>query len=565
MTAPQVPENLAPVNGSTVTSSAFFVSATLLPWPNKQKAQFQFATNSGFTTGVQSAESVFRNPGSLSLTAGAPRLPQGSVWVRVRAIDELSLDASPWSNPVQVTVDHPSSGRMDFPGQGETIPWTGGVVDFQWTFSDPSVLDSQTAYQIKVLSDDLDNTYAVLAQVYGNYTSLAAVNDDYADISTSGGLATLVDTGKVASTAQTRTLTIPTSGRNEVVSWVLRTWDDDDKTAGFTNPKQFFVGDMPTVAITHPTSTANTPTPTITWSYNSLAGHSQASFRVRFYGATNGNLIFDSTLQSGATTSYTPPSQVLKNGTPVRIQLDVSSSIGMQTSTSVTITPTWVAPPNPSFTVSRLNYDDFGRVELEWFDAVEDPTFIEWRLYRRDSDASEWVQLATTTDRMFMDHSAPPLETVQYSITQVGTAFGVQVESQLFPINVDMSSTYYLLKVKDQPGLAMRLSIVTGDSFSHQYEEEVMDIIGVGRKAEVGTSYGRQGTLTVHFRDMGWQGAAANAYDTLKEIKESGLACYLRIPYSETLEVHISNLQVNRIPGVVSELSDITFEYTEIS
>lgn len=565
MTAPLTPINLTPVSGATVGTSDFFVSTTLRPWPERQKAQFQFATNAGFSVNDHTAETDFKNPGAVTVAAGLPRLPQGTVYVRVRAIEQSTGDPSPWSETHTLTVTHGGSAVLVSPGRGASIPWDGGVVDFEWDFRDNCIFDGQTAYQLKVETNDADSNYANLKLVYATYSGLAAVNDDYTDTGSSGGIATIYDSGKITSTAETRTVTLPIGAKNELVRWTVRTYDDDDVTSGYVTYYPLFVGDLPVVSITAPLLTADTPAPTVTWTYTSTAGHAQERFRVRFLNATTGALLFDSGTQAGAATSYIPPQSVLSNGVDALIIVDVITTTGMQQTDTVTVTPTWVAPPNPSIEIITDDYTAYGRVDIEWTGAPQDPTFVEWRVYRRSHSEADWELLGVTEDFYFIDQSGPPLATVQYSVTQVGIAFDVQVESQLFPIDADLSATTYMLKAKDDPALAMPLHIVTSDDFAHEYEQEIMEIMGQGRKAEVGTTFGRKGSLTVHFRDMGFEGNAANSYDQLLSIKESKRACYLRIPFRDTFLVTIGNVSVKRIPGVVAELSDISFEYTEIT
>ena len=565
MTAPQIPLNLVPVNLGYATSSDFLVSASLRPWSGQQRAEFQIATDVGFTANLHTVFSDWRTHGSATASVGAPRLPQGDVWVRVRSVDLASGDASLWSSANRVTVTHPGTARLDSPGQGASIPWVGGNVTFDWTFRDSSALDSQSAYRLVVSKDDGDNTYEAMASAYSSYSSVAALNDDYADTMGSGGAAVLFDSGKVTSAVQTRTATIPGTGRNEVIRWTIQTWDQDDISGGPTVPNFLFVGDAPVVTITAPLTTTDTPMPTITWTYSSAAGHAQGAYRVWFQDVATGRRIFDSGQIVGASTVYVPPAQILKNNEQVIVTVEVYSSIGVVSRDTETLMPTWLAPPNANFDIVTTNHVGANRVDLEWFGSPQDPTFVEWRVYRRARPEDPWIFLGATEENYFMDHNAPPLATVEYSVTQAGVRFDAVVESQLIPIGVDLSTSYYMLKVKDEPGLAMLLQIVTEDTFEHQYEETVLDIIGGGRKAEIGDKFGIAGSLTVHFRDMGLEGHAGDLYDALVSIKDAKTACYLRVPHKDTLEVHIGNLSVTRVPGVATDISDISFSYTQVA
>lgn len=565
MTAPLTPLNLVPLDGATVTSSNFFAAATLRPWALRQKLQFEFASDVSFTVNAHTAETDWRNPGAASVAAGLPRLPSGDCYVRVRSIEEGSGDASPWSSINQITISHGGNALLLTPGYGASLPWDSGSVAFDWEFRDNSPYDTQTAYRLLVETNDSDSTYANLKLVYATYGGLASVNDDYDDIANSGGTSSLVDTGKVTSTATTATLTLPNPARNELVRWSVQTWDDDDTTSGFTSYHPLFVGDLPVITITAPGSTTDTPDPVVSWTYTSAAGHAQERYRVRVLNNTTGQLIFDSGTQTGADTSYYFPQPVFSNGDQALLVVDVISSIGMQQTDTQVVDPLWTAPPNPSITIVASNFDSFGRVDLEWLGAPQDPTFVEWRVYRRPDWEADWALLGTTQDFYFIDHGAPPLSTVEYSVTQVGVAYGVQVESQLFPVSIDLNSRVYLLKSQIEPGLALLLENVTGDDFSDEYEVEVMDIIGAGRKSEVGTNWGKKGSLKVQFRNFGVEGRAAADYDMLTEIKDAGDACWLRIPFRDTLLVSLGDIGVSRISGVVEELTDVTIEYTEIT
>jgi hypothetical protein len=118
MTAPQIPTNLTPANGSTVTTSNFMASARMLPHPVRQKLQFQFASNNTFTTNARYVETDWKNPGAFTVSAGLPRLPSGACYVRVRAIEEGSNDASAWSSTHALTISHGGNSLLTSPGYG---------------------------------------------------------------------------------------------------------------------------------------------------------------------------------------------------------------------------------------------------------------------------------------------------------------------------------------------------------------------------------------------------------------------------------------------------------------
>ena len=561
---PQVPTGLLPANNSIVTNSDFVVAATLAPNIVRQKLQWQVASDGLFTVGLRTLDSPYSNPGALASKAGTPRIPQGSAYIRVRTIEEGTGLTSAWSGANQVTVQHPSSASLIAPGPGASIPWTGTQV-FTWNFSDTSSLDIQTAYRVLLEVSPDDSTYTNLAAVYNSYNALRSANSTYANIKAPPVASTIYDSGKIFSPLGTHTAVLPGAAKNRLVRWSVVTWDNDDRSAGPSRPNLLLMADLPLVSITGPLGAIGTPLPTVTWTYTSPAGSGQFQYRVRFTNAATGTLIFDSGLITGAGTTYTPPSPILQHGIDTVIAVTVVSANGMQSTATTTVTPNWAAPPNPSFTIDTYGYENSGFVFLEWNGAPRDATFIRWKIYRRNDIYSDWVLAGTTTVDDFLDYGAPPLPSVQYAVTQEGLMFGELVESTLIPITVDLTVNSYMIAVEGEPGTSIRLYNVTGDEFEIQREAEVMDILGVGRKAEVGTMLGAEGTLKVQLRDMGTTGHAGAQYDALVRCYEENKVCVLRIPFGRVLRIHLGDMGAERIPGTGrSELMDVSIPYTEV-
>jgi hypothetical protein len=550
-----------------ILDSDFVIAATLPPNPVpsvQQKLQWQIASDSLFTSNARYVESDFVNPGALAATVGLPRLPQGLAYFRVRTVEQGGA-VSAWTATNQVTIQHPSSAVLVSPGNGAALPDIGSV-SFDWNFADTSSLDSQTAYQLIMEISPDDFTYTAVAAVYPSYSAVEVGNPTYASLQAPPTTTRVLDTGKVISTDTNRTVATPDSLKNKIARWSVATWDDDDQSAGFTNANLILLADLPEVSITSPRETTTTPTPVVTWTYSSIVGSPQIQFRVQFLVTATGEVLFDSGLVNSAGTSYTPPTPALQNGLLTTLKVTVVSANGMQVSGTVPITPQWIAPPNPSFTVDAYSYESIGLVDLEWITAPYDPTFIRWKIYRRDASYLQWELIGTSQIQQYLDYTAPPLGTVQYAVTQEGIAFGQVVESPLIPVGVNLSVSTYLISIEGEPGSGVMLPIVTEDDFDDEFESEVMEIMGAGRKAEKGTHLGLTGKLTVQLRDGGFIGGAGFKFQAILDAYEAGKTFILRIPFGRIVRVHLDNPSYSRIPGVGrSEAMDVTIPYVEVT
>ena len=142
--------------------------------------------------------------------------------------------------------------------------------------------------------------------------------------------------------------------------------------------------------------------------------------------------------------------------------------------------------------------------------------------------------------------------------------FGEYVESSFVPVSVDLSTSKYLLIVRDSPEVFLMFDNVVSDSYEIEREEFVMNVLGSGRKSEVGTNMGIKGSLDIHFRDMGTVGSAAADLRSIENIINENAVCVLRTPFEKKYQVHIGNLSVGRIAGVVSGITDVSLDYAEV-
>lgn len=221
------------------------------------------------------------------------------------------------------------------------------------------------------------------------------------------------------------------------------------------------------------------------------------------------------------------------------------------------------------FTLDDSNFIDDGYVELQWDDTGVSVDFYSWRLYRRWLDDPTWVLIYETTDNVaaytFDDYFAHANVDNDWALVQVTQVGSVQTEGVYTVISdTPYSEDYWLLHSTD-PAYNTRLYHVTADSYSDEYEEETLKLIGRGRKKDQDTNYGVTGSLTADIRD--------NTVETAKEqrqkvewLKATQTEMYLRTPFGQVWKVALGQLSFDRTPGVgIREFGALTIPYEEVA
>lgn len=105
---------------------------------------------------------------------------------------------------------------------------------------------------------------------------------------------------------------------------------------------------------------------------------------------------------------------------------------------------------------------------------------------------------------------------------------------------------------------------VTDDAFTDEYEEAEIDLIGRGRRVEVGTRWGLDGTLTVQIYDqIAETGATQRA--NLLALKTTGIPVQMTNAFGTTVQVSIGVLEFTRVAGVGNrEYFIVTIPYKEV-
>jgi hypothetical protein len=204
--------------------------------------------------------------------------------------------------------------------------------DLGWTFADPNPGDTQSAYQIQI-----EDTAAP-------------------------GVA-VVDTGKVVSTAQSRTIAAGTLANGKTYQWRVRTYDQLDLVGAYSAYAQFPSAAGGAVTITSPA--ADNPAGVATDEYQvtwSAAGTVQAAYRVWLYRGVT--LVSDSGWVTSTAQTYLVTDMTSDVQHEVRVQVRNAAAVTSNIGTRL-ITPSYGTPERPVATVNPL--PELGCVQIQVF------------------------------------------------------------------------------------------------------------------------------------------------------------------------------------------------------
>ena len=564
---PPVPFEVKPAGGSLLTGTpelSLKVRLGLNFPQSKHKAVWQLATDSNFTTNLKTytqADDKFVRientaaQGSFyfisDVLPAAMAISSGTWHVRAAVIDEFGVQG-PWSAAGSVDLSHPPAAANLSPNG---VLLGNAVVQFKWDFTDPLSTDHQTAYQLIVERVDTG--------------------------------AVVLDTGKVTtiSTSTIRDLGADLLGVD--FRWKVRLWDVDDTPGEYSAYATFGIAGAPTVAVNQPAPNAAlaSGTPQILFTPAADGGR-----RVRAYVV---NIMSDGTVvrssgyvsvdvPGGEQIAWRSPRPLLEKNTQYYVQVSVVDELGLTGNSDVIpFTVNWVSPAGPTgidVDTSHFNVEDEGYVEVTWTGA-QDAQFAAWIIERRDDliDAAhvvtqegEWQEIdeVTTSEMIYRDYFAPSGLRSVYRVRQLVNRGGdlaiseLELTKESFPD----SDGYWIVEPTTDSGdpSAFRLSTVTADDFTDEWEESEYVVIGRGRHVDRGDYLGVVGTLTAQLRDTPFSTARAKRL-RLKRARDNETMLYLRNPFGDVYHVNVGNIQVSRIAGVGKmEFVDVQVPYSEV-
>lgn len=565
------PKSVTPAAGSTQTTSTPDLSAIVdinmhLP-QSRHKILWQLASTSdfltqqrnylqadarfGLITGTDNSAITYQFYDYLPL---AQQLSTTTTWyIHGAMVDEYGRQGY-WSTSQTFTVSHPPSATTVTPFG--TVIYGTGVIAFNWTTSDPYPNDYQTAYQV-VVEKNSDGSV-----VY--------------------------DSGKVTSAVKTHYSSVIASANKDIqLRWKVRAWDMDDEQGAYSSTMLFAIKDAPTIAITSPVSGTPVATPVIATTFTPTVAGGRTINKYEVVVTQGSTTILDSgwitqTTPTGTGVAITYSSGVsgYKNDQVYSMLVKVQDSDGLEGSSTVAVSTHWVPPAaaaGVAADITQYNVEGAGYIRVTWNDTARDTAFVNWIVYRKDDEinpatlavtkAGTWAPIGSVyvpaASYVYDDYAAPAGKKVNYYVSQVINKFGDLVESEtITSVAVYPNSDGYWILMDTG---SISLAIVTGDSYTDEYEESEVIIYGRGRYVDRGSYLGISGSLDVQLRDTGSTTARVKKQQ-LEDLKENFQNTYLRTPFGDIYKVSVGNIGVGRIAGVgASEFCDVTIPYSQVA
>lgn len=240
----------------------------------------------------------------------------------------------------------------------------------------------------------------------------------------------------------------------------------------------------------------------------------------------------------------------------------------------ITFDSDWIEPVE---VVPTLAADKF-KVTVSWDDALRDPDFVSWRVYRRymktsmpdfdvEDSASIWILVYETSEVAetvtFLDYTVPFGKPIDYVIVQLVDRFGSLIESDITSwatITQEGDRYYFIPEVPIGSIISFEARNVVGDSFTGEVESETVHVIMRGRQVQIGDDFGYTGTLQINLRDPATVRQDREFLEYLSSSKNDKV--YLKTPFGDVLYVRIGQIQVERVEGGgASDLVNLSVPY----
>lgn len=527
------------------------------------KLEFQVASDSAFTTNLQTfteADSQFNSFSATSGTVPPIRTLQytvesglfsGTWYLRARVLDDLG-GASAWSDTSTFIISHPPVPLIVSPANGVSALYGSGDVVFNWQFTDPEPTDSQSARQIVVTRVDTG--------------------------------AIIYDSGKVVTSATTYTLTgVSASLKDIPLQWSIILWDSDDTQGPASTGTVFTLVDPPDVVVTGPTEggTINTALPTVTWTFTAGGTRTQRAYRVRIWDtdASPDEEVHDTGWVFSDAVTWTSQEQILEEGVNYRADVYVQDTLGLGDNDSNAFITDWLPPIE--LTSLAVAVDEF-KATITWDDTDNDTDWVGYRIYRRymkpaipeldlDLTATTWELIGEATDvatsYTHYDYTLPLNKVVDYVVVQVADRFGSLLESDItsYESVTSPGDRYYFVPENPIGSIAsFEASNVVGDSFTREVEQNTLHVLSRGRQVQVGDDLGYTGTLTIHLRNPDTARSDREFIEYLSGSTAGNV--YIRSPFGDVLYISFGNVGFSRMAGVGggADLGDLTVPYTTV-
>lgn len=268
------------------------------------------------------------------------------------------------------------------------------AANYIWTFADPNPGNTQSAYQLII----------------------EKVSDG----------STVLDTGKVVSTASSHSVLANTLTNGNQYRWKVKTWDNLDTVGDYSSYATFYANTAPTTAITFPAAdatviSANAITPQ--WSYSDAEAQAQASYQL-LLTASDDVVLWDSGKVSDVNARQRTINYALINLTSYKIKLTVWDSFDTASTQAVRTFSTSFTPPAVPTIVSAGDATN-GRITITITNPTPqglEPGNLYNDLHRRKQGETAWVRLATqiAVNGSYSDYTPQSATIYEYKVTIYG-------------------------------------------------------------------------------------------------------------------------------------------------
>ena len=192
-----------------------------------------------------------------------------------------------------------------------------------------------------------------------------------------------------------------------------------------------------------------------------------------------------------------------------------------------------------------------------------------WRVYRRDGDARyAWELLVQRVDTVatftYTDNTAPS-GNFFYAVVEVINNAGVITEDARNGILTTTYTPYYWLIHPTNTLKTVQLRGVTAEEFKNERDTEIKQLIGRGRKVDVGDDWGKLGSVSGRIFNRTDRTARQIRLD-IEDALDLGSFWYLRNPFGDVIKIWWGDPSFTRISGVgTSEYVDMSFDYQEVA
>lgn len=362
----------------------------------------------------------------------------------------------------------------------------------------------------------------------------------------------------------------PASELGKLFRWQVRGRDRDGVAGPWSSEQQFRYVLRPTVVVTspEPLGYAQAGQPEIRWDVALYPGATQAGYRVVLVDKETRRTVYNSDyVIDNVAAAHRVEGIYLDNMTTYEVIVRITDSNALTGEHRTEFTTNFVLPPTVATTASPFTYDPEGYVRVIW-DGPVDPLFEEWRVYRRHAEGGDWTLAARTpvaSAREAKDWTACEAGTFIYAAVQVASRDGSLVEGSRENTSAPITlrpSNYWLVVPEMDFGLRI---VPSADSFTRERESSSMDIIGRGRKVNVGPAVSREGSITIPVRHLNRGMSPSELVARIDLIVTGVTGVYLRDPFGNYFPVALGSYSMERMAGVgPTEMGDIELSYVEV-